>query len=225
MIKHIPNLLTCANLLCGIVGITIAIQGELQTAAALIWVAGVFDFFDGFTARMLNVKSEIGKQLDSMADLVTFGVFPSVLTWIMISDYTSNIYFTSASYSIALCAAIRLAKFNIDDRQTDGFIGLPTPASALFISALPFVIASDIFAHYESLVPVLLSVTAVVLSIFNISNLRLIALKFKSFGWGENKLRYITIAAVAVCVILWRISGIPMAVAVYILLSLFNRKH
>jgi CDP-diacylglycerol--serine O-phosphatidyltransferase len=143
MKKHIPNSITCANLFSGCIGIVFAFKGDLETAAYFVLLSGVFDFFDGMVARLLNVKSEIGKQLDSLADMISFGFLPGVVMFqlLAISDYRST-YLPYLGFIITVFSALRLAKFNIDERQTEDFIGLNTPMNTLFIVSLPF-IAND----------------------------------------------------------------------------------
>ncbi|RZM21023.1 MAG: CDP-diacylglycerol--serine O-phosphatidyltransferase, partial [Pedobacter sp.] len=127
MKKQIPNALTCANLLSGCIGIVFAFQGQLDLAAYAVLISGIFDFFDGFSARLLNVKSLIGKELDSLADMVSFGFLPGVVMFKLLdqSDYTSP-YLPFIGFLITIFSALRLAKFNIDERQTEDFIGLNT---------------------------------------------------------------------------------------------------
>ena len=139
LIRHLPNALTCGNLLCGCLGIVCVLQCPIEYAAYFVWAACVFDFFDGFAARALHVKSPIGKELDSLADMVSFGVLPSMAMYSMIKSVTGEPMLAYFAFSIAVFSALRLALFNIDERQIDTFIGVPTPATALFITALPSV--------------------------------------------------------------------------------------
>jgi len=136
--KHIPNTLTCLNLISGMAGIYYVLDGHVLFGAYFILIAAFFDFFDGFAARMLKVSSDIGKELDSLADLVTFGVLPSFIIFRMMMDINSEGYLPFITFLIGVLSAVRLAKFNVDTRQTERFIGLPTPANALLLSTLPF---------------------------------------------------------------------------------------
>jgi CDP-diacylglycerol--serine O-phosphatidyltransferase len=137
MKKHIPNILTLSNLFAGCIGLVFAFDGNLIYASYAIWIAAIFDFFDGFSARMLNVSSPIGKELDSLADMVTFGVLPSMILYQMIESHPiPNLGY--GAFILALFSALRLAKFNVDTRQSTTFIGMPTPAAAFFVSGLPF---------------------------------------------------------------------------------------
>ncbi|MBC7617150.1 MAG: CDP-diacylglycerol--serine O-phosphatidyltransferase, partial [Pedobacter sp.] len=140
MKKHIPNAITCANLFSGCIGVVFAFKGELETAAYFVLLSGIFDFFDGMVARLLKVKSAIGKELDSLADMVSFGFLPGVVMFQLLKagDY-SNDYLPYLGFIITVFSALRLAKFNIDERQTEDFIGLNTPMNTLFIVSLPFI--------------------------------------------------------------------------------------
>src|SRR5690242_19132741 len=137
MIRHLPNFLTCCNLICGCFGIVCLLENRNIPAAYFVWTAGVFDFFDGFTARMLKVSSPIGKELDSLADVVSFGVLPALVMYKLIGDHTANEWLPYAAFMIAAFSALRLAIFNVDETQTDSFKGLNTPANSLFITSLP----------------------------------------------------------------------------------------
>lgn len=220
--KHIPNLLTLSNLLCGVLGIVYAMNGNLQMAAYLIWLAAIFDFLDGFAARKLNVSTPIGKELDSLADMVTFGVLPSIIIYKMVPSMSDS--WAYLSFSIALFSALRLAKFNIDSRQTDQFIGLPTPASAFFISALPFIVRDNLLGIGNLLNgPVLLSIS-VVLSLLLVSEIRLFSLKFKDFKWENNSIRFIFALISVILLVLLKIASIPVIILLYMVLSLLNLK-
>lgn len=222
--KHIPNALTCCNLLCGCVGIVLVFEGRLLLAPYLIWLAAIFDFLDGFAARLLKVSSPIGGELDSLADNITFGLLPAVIVFAMVKEPGLPVWVPYLAFVIAVFSALRLAKFNVDTRQTDSFIGLPTPANALFISALPLVLA------YSSLPvgfignPWFLLITSFILSFLLVAELPLLALKFKSFSWAENKLKYIFLITSVVLVILFKFVAIPLIILLYILISLFKKK-
>ena len=218
--KHLPNFLTICNLLCGCIGIVLVFQGNLYYATYLIWLAAVFDFFDGFVARWLNAFSAIGKELDSLADMVTFGALPAFIMFHLLNQTFPDSFIPYIAFAIAAFSALRLAKFNVDTRQSDSFIGLPTPANALFISALPFVIESnttlgDFFSNGYSL-----SIITVVFSLLLVAEIRLFALKFKNAKWQDNKVRFIFIALSLVLIALFQITSIPMIIVLYILLSL-----
>lgn len=219
-IKHLPNFLTICNLFCGCIGIVLVFQGNLFYATYLIWLAAVFDFFDGFVARWLNAYSAIGKELDSLADMVTFGALPAFIMFNLLTGAFPDSYLPWIAFSIAAFSALRLAKFNIDTRQSDSFIGLPTPANALFISALPFVIAQqNKVADFVANGYVLLTIT-VIFSLLLVAELRLFALKFKSMAWRDNKIRFSFIALCIILIPIFKISSIPLIIFLYICMSL-----
>lgn len=217
--KHIPNSLTSLNLFSGMVGIYFANQGDLRLATYCIFIAAVFDFLDGFAARLLKVSSDIGKQLDSLADLVTFGVLPSFILFKMIEQHASSEYLPFAAFLIGIFSAIRLAKFNIDDRQSDRFIGVPTPANAIFISTLPFLV--ERFGGMMSFIenPYVLVVIAIISSFLLIAELPLIALKFKSKQWKGNEFRFSLLVIGAVLLLSLGWAGAPLLIITYIVLS------
>ncbi|RZK73966.1 MAG: CDP-diacylglycerol--serine O-phosphatidyltransferase, partial [Pedobacter sp.] len=137
MRKHIPNAITCANLFSGCIGIVYAFNGDLKTVAFFVILSGIFDFFDGFVARLLKVKSEIGKELDSLADVISFGFLPGVIVFQLLNIENSG-YLPYLAFLIPVFSAYRLAKFNLDTRQTEEFIGLNTPMNTFFIISLPY---------------------------------------------------------------------------------------
>jgi len=220
MKAHIPNTLTVSNLLCGCIGIVMAFSGKLDYAAYLIWVAAIFDFLDGFAARLLNVKSAIGKELDSLADMVSFGVLPSVIMYVLIDQRMENTFLPFLAFSIAAFSALRLAKFNIDENQTDSFIGLPTPANAFFISAIPFVLDDNFLGANDILGGPGLIVICIILSILLVSNIPLFSLKFKDFSWQNNAIRYIFAAVSGILLIAMNVFAIPLIILVYLVLSI-----
>lgn len=232
MIKAIPNLLTLMNLFCGCIAIVLVFNGAYTYASWLIILASVFDFLDGTVARLLNAHSEIGKQLDSLADIVSFGVAPaSIMYALMVNTmgYAVGGYLVWSAlpaFFIALFSALRLAKFNIDDSQTLSFRGLPTPANALFISALPFIhlhavskgglhaMISGLFNNYYILIGL-----ALALSFLLVSNLPLMSLKIKSFNWKENQYKYIFLILSLIMGILTGFAAAPFVLLLYIFLS------
>lgn len=229
--KHIPNTITSANLLCGCLGIVFCFEGQLETAAYLMGLAMLFDFADGFVARLLKVSSPIGKELDSLADMVTFGVLPSIIMFHLMKGVACNPekctglisapYFPYMAFIIAIFSAVRLAKFNVDTRQSDSFIGVPTPANAFLIASLPFLI-SDYSIISEP--KVLLAIT-LVMSYLLVAELPLLALKFKNYGFKDNVFRYLLIISSLVYLIVFQYAGIPMIIVTYILLSVFNNMN
>jgi CDP-diacylglycerol--serine O-phosphatidyltransferase len=221
--KHIPNALTSCNLLSGCVGIVAVFEGSLELAVYMIWLAAVFDFFDGFAARVLKVSSPIGGELDSLADMVTFGVLPAAIVYKMLQQPGLSPLIPYLAFVIAVFSALRLAKFNVDTRQSSSFIGLPTPANALFISSLPLILEYSQLPVQFILEPWFLLGAVFILSFLLVAELPLFALKFKSFGWEENKLKYIFLITSVVLVFLFKFVAIPLIIALYVLLSLFNR--
>ncbi|SIS85764.1 CDP-diacylglycerol--serine O-phosphatidyltransferase [Belliella pelovolcani] len=217
--KHIPNTITCLNLLSGMIGIYFVLSGEIHYGLYFIVLAAIFDFLDGFVARMLQVHSEIGKQLDSLADLVTFGVLPSFIFFQWILEISEFSYFPFIAFSMGIFSAIRLAKFNVDTRQSDRFIGVPTPANALLIGSIPFLV--DRFPDMEIwlVTPVSLAVIAIIMSLLLVAELPLIALKFKSFDFKSNVFRYLTIGVALICIASLGWAGIPITIISYIALS------
>lgn len=243
--EHIPNAITCGNLFCGCLGIVFAFQGNLMWTCYLAGIAAVLDFFDGFAARLLHVKSEIGKQLDSLADMVTFGFLPGVVMYFMIlkstTGNTEKVFMMEenaetfphwliyASFIITIFSALRLAKFNIDTRQTELFIGLPTPANTLLICSLPLI------EHFQSQIgdynilesihnPWFLLGLSVLSAYLMVAELPLFSFKFKNFKWSDNKIRYLFIFLAMVLLILFQFVAIPFVIFLYILLSAFNNQ-
>jgi CDP-diacylglycerol--serine O-phosphatidyltransferase len=223
MKKHIPNFLTVCNLLCGCIGIVKVFEGDIHIAAYLIWIAAFFDFLDGFAARMLKVKSAIGKELDSLADMVTFGVLPSMILYVLIDERTENTFLPYLAFTIAVFSALRLAKFNIDDTQEEAFIGLPTPANAFFFSAFPFIIERNFLDLNSYLGAGVLSTICIIFSILLVSDLRLFSFKFKDFSWENNGIRYIFVMISLVMLIIFNVVALPLIILTYLVLSVVAR--
>ncbi|HMI02326.1 MAG TPA: CDP-diacylglycerol--serine O-phosphatidyltransferase [Pedobacter sp.] len=221
--KHIPNAITCANLFSGCIGIVYAFNGHLETAAYFVLLSGIFDFFDGLAARALHVKSEIGKELDSLADMVSFGFLPGVVMFQLLkqSDYTSE-YLPYLGFIITVFSALRLAKFNIDTRQTDDFIGLNTPMNTLFVVSLPF-----IQRDYPALISstILLLALIAILSALLVSEIRIFSLKFSSVSWKLNKLKYIFLILSALLIPFLKFAAVPFILVLYIALSIVHFKQ
>lgn len=229
MKKHIPNFITCLNLFTGCVAIFIAFQGNLTFAAYLVGVAAVFDFLDGLVARVMHAYSEIGKQLDSLADMVSFGVLPGVIMFQLmrqsaIADPDTSLLevevFPFSAFIIVVFSALRLAKFNIDTRQTSSFIGLPTPANTLFVSSLPLILAADKYnlGRYFMNQYVLLGLS-VVLCYILVAEIPLFALKFKNLSWRENNVRFIFLILSIPLLLILKFAAIPIIILLYVLLS------
>ncbi len=227
--KHIPNSITCGNLLCGCLGVVQAFEGNLIWASYFVGIAAVLDFFDGFAARMLKVSSAIGKDLDSLADMVTFGFLPGVVMFVLISaavdvtavnQYVGSEYIKYLAFIIPIFSALRLAKFNNDTRQSDSFIGVPTPANAMLICSLPLMLEFDNFEFILN--PILLCSLCVVMSLLLVAELPLFALKFKNFKCTGNEIRFVFLALSLVLLITLQFLGIAIVILLYILLSIIN---
>lgn len=227
--KHIPNTLTCCNLISGCVATAFAFGGRPGTAFLFIITGAVFDFFDGMSARLLGVSSPIGKELDSLADDVTFGVAPATMVFSALSvlDYPAFLeplrpVLPFAAYIMAAFSALRLAKFNLDARQATGFIGLPTPANALFWGSLLLgaadLIESSPYMVFAVLALVLLSSCAMV------AEIPMFALKFKHWGWRGNEVRYTFIATCVPLLLVFRMSAFAVIIVWYVLLSAYSNK-
>lgn len=228
--KHIPNAITCGNLLCGCLAVVAIFEGNLFTASYLVGLAAVLDFLDGFTARMLKVTSPIGKDLDSLADMVTFGLVPGILMFKLSgiaieifneqNAHTIPQWASYLAFSIPIFSAIRLAKFNNDTRQLDSFIGLPTPANAMLICSLPLILKSN--PDFNILNPHLLIPLELVMSYLLVAELPLFALKFKHFQWKGNEIRFLFLGTSLVLLLAFKFIAIPLIITLYILLSVMT---
>tara|TARA_B100000963_G_scaffold244595_1_gene214194 strand:+ start:6007 stop:6738 length:732 start_codon:yes stop_codon:yes gene_type:complete len=237
--KHIPNLITLANLAFGILAILFAFGGNLTLASTCILLGAFLDFFDGFFARLLKSNGEMGKQLDSLADLITFGLAPSIIVFQLLFFLETESYFTAtnnlSNYSthytpyiaflIPLFSAYRLAKFNIDNKQSNSFIGLPTPANALFFISIPFIaeykegFVYDLIYRKEVII-----INVFIFSLLMISNLSMIALKFKSYNWSENKFRYLLITISIILLSILCLESVPIILILYIVMSIIKNQ-
>ena len=228
IVKHIPNTITCCNLLSGCVSILLLCQNHVLGASLMIFIAAVFDFFDGFAARLLNAKSPIGGELDSLSDVVSFGVAPSFIIAMLLSktDITwmvANVnVFPMLAFILAAFAAVRLAKFNIDTRQSSSFIGLPVPAVGLFIASLPLMlaqIATDSTLYNFVVNPYFLLAAVAIFSWLMISEVPFFSFKIKNLKFKENILRYFVVIFAIVAVIILKLVALPFVFLFYILLS------
>jgi len=218
-LRHIPNALTCGNLLCGCLGIVALFEQWPVATAYFVWAAIFFDYLDGFAARALKVTSPIGKELDSLADMVSFGVLPSMLMFFLIRETTEQPWLPFAAFLLAVFSAMRLAMFNVDERQSHGFIGLPTPANAMLITGLPFV---GELLNFEWNLVALLAVT-VLFSWLMVSPIPLLALKFKHLGWKDNQLRFTLLIITVLLLAFLGPAANVLLIIMYLLLSLFGR--
>ncbi|WP_162054991.1 CDP-diacylglycerol--serine O-phosphatidyltransferase [Pontibacter pamirensis] len=230
MMKHIPNAITCLNLFSGCLALYFAFHGELVTAAYLVGLAAVFDYLDGMVARVMKAYSEIGKQLDSLADMVSFGVVPGTIMFILLQRSEAAVLgipmdvVAFSGFLITIFSALRLAKFNIDTRQTTSFIGLPTPACTLFVASLPLILEHGTLTHSEVILnPWVLLVLTVLLSFLLVAELPLFALKFTNLSWQDNSLRFIFIGLSVILLALLKFAAIPLIIVLYVLLSFIKK--
>ena len=247
MRKHIPNLLTCVNLIFGCYACILALDGNHFGAVIAIMIAAGFDFADGFAARLLNAYSLIGKDLDSLADIVSFGVAPGMMLFDFLDRTQTTIdwnypvtgkFLLLAAFAIPVFSALRLAIFNNDNRQTSSFIGLPVPAHALFWASLIYVISLSVEGTAISgMIPQLISftlpgvsplfmllfvsLTAIVSSILLVSNIPMFSMKLKSPAWKGNEARYTLITMATVFIVCFGFFGITLTIVLYILMSCF----
>nr|WP_313977438.1 CDP-diacylglycerol--serine O-phosphatidyltransferase [uncultured Prevotella sp.] len=224
MKKHIPNSITCCNLISGCIATGFAFAGNIKVALLLIIIGAVFDFFDGMLARLLNVSSPIGKELDSLADVITFGLAPSTIIFsqLHVMSYPTFLeplrdYLPYAAFIMAAFSALRLAKFNLDERQALGFIGLPTPANALFWGSLLVGVGEKLetrpWALYFILAGVLIS------SWLLVSEIPMFALKFKHWSFKGNEVKYLFLITCCPLVVIFGISSFAIIIAWYVILS------
>jgi CDP-diacylglycerol--serine O-phosphatidyltransferase len=231
--KHIPNFITTLNLFSGCIGIIIALQYRIDYASYFIVIAALFDFMDGMAARLLHVKSEIGKELDSLADVVSFGVLPGIIVYQLMANSPNTpaagsyiSIFSLIALIIPILSAVRLAKFNLDTRQTTSFIGLPVPANALFLGSLPLIKMQAGFSDSLSWLTVItdnyyiLAFIAVGMSLLLVSEIPLISLKFSNLTFAGNKPQYILVLFAVIVFALVTFTAIPLIILAYILLSL-----
>lgn len=238
-LKHLPNFITILNMVCGILSIIVMIEGGIIPAFYLILIAAVFDFLDGMIARILSTHSPLGKQLDSLADMVSFGIAPALLMFYYLKySYlieqpefaveTASWYEIAILFSpilIALASGFRLAKFNIDQNQSHTFSGLPSPANAILIASTGLVIFSP--GHPEGirqfiLNPYILLFATLILSFLLISGIPMFSFKFKDYKFANNKIRYSFLAISVALLIIFKVSGIPLIILAYIFLSIIG---
>ena len=239
---YIPNSITLLNLVSGVLSITSILSGQVVWAAAFIFIAAIFDFLDGTVARWLDARSELGKQLDSLADVVSFGVAPGIIIFNLLSancatscNALDRMHITPYfALLIPVCSAIRLGKFNIDLRQEVNFIGLPTPANAMFFASIPLVILLQ--PHIYSVIKLdfmadffsnsrVIAILAVFFSYLLISDFKIFSIKFKTTGWAENKKSYILLISSIILLLLFSLNALPLIILLYLLLSLgFQRQ-
>jgi len=227
----LPNILTLINLLSGCVAVVLLFSYRLELVPVCILISLVADFFDGFAARFTKSDSELGKQLDSLADVVSFGFVPGAILFELLfrkleSDpmaysYRRMLMYAAPAFLVTLFAALRLAKFNIDKRQSDGFIGLATPAATVFIAGVLLIYVNDSFglAHMVGARKFLYVVT-VVISFLMIAEIPMFSFKFKNFGWQGNQIRYVFIILSLVLLATLKFAAVSLIIVLYILISI-----
>lgn len=241
MKKHIPNFVTFLNLFCGSVAVLFAVNGNMKMTAVFVFLGIFFDFFDGLLARKLNVQSELGVQLDSLADMVTSGLVPGIVMMHLLSlsvkSGWNESYLCQAFYIegtnflpffgllITIASAYRLAKFNISENQSDAFIGLPTPANTLLILSLPLILE---FQNSDAMNAIILNewvlIGTTIASCFLLNaNIKLLALKFRNWTFKDNPARYLLIILSAILLIIFKFAAIPLIIILYIIISLLNK--
>lgn len=251
--NHLPNALTCLNLLCGCVALSLIFKNDdpmrmflfeksngiepsyfpavrykyLVDAAYFIGIAAIADFFDGFVARALRVSSPIGKDLDSLADMVSFGVVPGAVLYTLLLHalpVSWPHWLAYLGFTVIIFSALRLAKFNNDTRQSDSFIGVPTPANTMLIASLPVILAYDKFGVGGLILNpwVLLGLTFLMSGLL-VAELPLFALKFKNFTWQDNSLRFVFLLLSLLLLVLLQAAAVPLIILLYVVLSVVKR--
>ena len=228
--RSIPNTLTCLNLFSGCIACVMAFEANYNLALAFIILSAVFDFFDGMMARLLNAHSPIGKDLDSLADDVSFGVAPSLIVFSLFKEmhYPASMEFIApympyTAFLISVFSALRLGKFNIDPRQSSSFIGMPTPANALFWGSLT--VGAHSFLISDSFNAAYLFILVVIMSLLLVAEIPMFSLKFKSLAWKQNKVSYIFLIVCIPLLIFFKISSFAAIILWYIILSLLTKKR
>lgn len=226
MSKHIPNLLTISNLICGCIALYFTFQDELVFTAYLIGLAVIFDFMDGTAARLLNVSNPIGKELDSLADMVSFGLVPGAIVFNLLEG-SALCKYSFMALIIPIFSAFRLAKFNVDENQNENFIGLPTPANCLVFISIPLITTfnSESTIAYLFEIPEILLIITILMSLALVSRINLFTLKFKNLKFQDNKFRYFLIIMSIVLLIFIEFSAIPIIILIYLMMSIFNRNN
>ena len=228
--RHIPNTVTCCNLFCGCIASIMGFQAKYEMAILFIILGAVFDFFDGMLARLFHVSGPLGKELDSLADDITFGFAPSVIVYSLFKEvqypdilapFTDYIPYTA--FIIAVFSALRLGKFNIDTRQSTSFIGMPTPANALFWGSL--VVGGHDFLVSESFNAIYLLILVLIMSYLLVAEIPMFSLKFKNLTWNDNKISYIFLLVCIPLLIFLQISGFAAIILWYIFLSAITKKN
>jgi len=214
MKKHIPNFITSLNLFSGCVAVFLAFNGNYQGAFIAILIAAVFDFLDGFAARMLKAYSPMGKELDSLADVISFGMAPGAIVFSLLNETGINELLPYLAFLIPVFSGLRLARFNIDERQTSSFIGLPTPANAIFWAGLAFSFSDFLVTNLWILV-----VFTLLFSYLLVAEIPMFSLKFKNLAWKDNQIQFLFLFGCAIILAIFQLNAFALLVGWYILLS------
>lgn len=215
--KHIPNFITCLNLFSGCIAVLLAFKGNYQGAFIAILVAAVFDFFDGFAARMLKAYSPMGKELDSLADMISFGLAPGMIVFSLLNEVNVSEWLPYLAFLIPVFSGLRLAKFNIDERQTTSFIGMPTPANAIFWAGLAFSYSGLLEQNYWAII-----ILTVLFSYLLVAEIPMFALKVKNLAWKDNQIQYIFLLVTVVLLGVFQLNAFAPIIGWYILLSVIT---
>lgn len=229
MKKHLSDGFTCLNLLSGSVGIVLAFESKLTYACYAIFLASVFDLFDGFLARLTGSSSEFGKQLDSLADIISFGLLPAIIIYqLFMQSQVMEIYRPFLKFTpffMTICSAIRLANFNIDQGQSENFLGLPTPANALLVGSLPFLMEEKPELAKLILNPFFLSFFCLGMGLLLIAKIPMISLKFNGYQINQNLPRYIFLLSSLLFIGFFKFCALPIILLLYMLISFIKFSH
>ena len=227
--RHIPNMITCCNLVSGCIATVMAFQQDYYGALGFILLGAFFDFFDGMAARLLGVSSPMGIEMDSLADDVTFGVAPSVILYSLLREVSYPVWllpvqgwFPFLAFIMAAFSALRLGKFNIDKRQSVSFLGLPTPANALFWSGLAVSAHAFLVSVYG--MALWLTLGMLLMSVLLVTEIPMFSLKFKDGSWQHNWVRYLFLLVCLAFIIVWKVGALPLIIVWYIVLSLLTQR-
>ncbi|MGI9551288.1 MAG: CDP-diacylglycerol--serine O-phosphatidyltransferase [Aurantibacter sp.] len=219
-LSYLPNLITLSSLFCGCIGIVWALDLNLQGAVYMIWACAILDLLDGLAARILKVSSELGKQLDSLSDLIAFGLLPATIIYVLSSQFLTQLW-PYMAFLITVFSALRLGRFNLDTQQTVNFKGLPVPANAILISSFPVLVnqySQNLRPELEN--PIYWLLIIGLLSYLLVSNVSLFGFKFQNLSWSENKFRFLFIGFAVILGFTLGVSGIPWIMLMYVALSL-----
>jgi CDP-diacylglycerol--serine O-phosphatidyltransferase len=238
ILSSLPNFITILNLISGSVGIFLVFQDKIIWACIMIYIAALFDFFDGFVARLVKASSDIGKELDSLADVISFGLLPTAIVYyivkliilqanpsflVMNASLTEILILATPLFIVAF-SALRLAKFNIDTRQSYGFIGVPTPATAVLVSSFPFIIESGSWGAFLLMKLYVIIPLILILSFLMVSEIPMMSLKFKNYKFSDNLYKYLLLIISAISLVVGGVTSIPVIFLVYIIFSFIQNK-